>query len=82
MRRSFFGPDDELGLKRVLYPAKVVAAMQACAVHLRDRTPKTLLIETIADDDFVIGELAGLGPGGLGAFADGDHCLLYTSRCV
>lgn len=30
-------------------------------------------LKRILDDDFFVAELAGLGPGFLGAFADGDH---------
>jgi len=29
-------------LENLFNPAKAVAAMQACALHLRDRTPKKL----------------------------------------
>ncbi len=33
----FRGPDGGLRTERMLHPAKAVAPMQACAVHLRDR---------------------------------------------
>ena len=39
----FRRPDDGLWTENVLHPAKAVAPMQACAVHLRDRTPKARL---------------------------------------
>ena len=41
----FRWPDGGLRTKHALHPAKAVAPMQACAVHLRDRTPKARLAE-------------------------------------
>ncbi|OYW24351.1 MAG: hypothetical protein B7Z55_02440 [Planctomycetales bacterium 12-60-4] len=37
---AFRGLEAGFGTKKALYPAKAVASMQACAVHLRDRTPR------------------------------------------
>ena len=39
----FRGPDGGLRTEDVLHPAKAVATMQACALHLRDRSPKGCL---------------------------------------
>ncbi len=39
--------DGGVRMENVLHPAKAVAPMQACALHLRDRTPKARLAEVV-----------------------------------